>query len=297
MLPLLLCRFAQTTAAVVLGGTMVLRLLAWRTALEPAARWPRLAWVSWIVLLVAGASQLGLTAAAMGGESVAQACSSGALADVLAGTAFGEVWKVRAGLLAMMFIAGLGRRGGFARLSATLDGLGALLAAALLVTLVWSGHAGASDHRAWLRPVDALHAIAAGAWPGGLLPLALLLARTIREPTLTPAAIKITRRFSQLSLTAVGVLTLSGILNSIGLVRTFPAVWLSGYGRLVLCKLALLGAMIVLGGMNRRLLDRQQSAHSQAIVRRLWRRVIAETGLVLCVILATEALATSPPPG
>ena len=67
------------------------------------------------------------------------------------------------------------RQGGRTRWSAILEILGALLAAALLATLVWSGHAHASNKHAWLLPTDLLHVIAAGAWPGGLLPLALLL--------------------------------------------------------------------------------------------------------------------------
>lgn len=137
---------------------------------------------------------------------------------------------------------------------------------------------------------------AAGAWPGGLVPLALLLAQAHRDPTLLRPAAIITRRFSRLSIAAVGILALSGSLNSIGLVGTFSALYLSFYGRLLLCKVALFAGMAGLGAVNRRLIRLESPGNAAQTLRRVWLNVAWECALATCVLLATEALAMCPPP-
>ena len=301
MLPLVLCRFVQTSAAVLLAGTAVLRLLAWGTGLERSAFWNRVAWSSWSVLLIASGLQLALTAAEMSGLPLAPALSGDVLGMVLGGTSFGATWKVRLWLLGGVLVAqtcitAVRRRDGPPQHWAVLEITSAALAAAVLTTLVWAGHAQASGKHAWLLPVDVAHVIAAGCWPGGLLPLALLLARTRRDADLVPAAVTITRRFSRLSVQAVSVLTLSGLLNAVGLVGTFSALWPSAYGRLILCKVALLGGMVGLGAVNRRLVRQETSGDAAQTLRHLWRSVAWECALAVCVLLATETLAMNAPP-
>ena len=172
-----------------------------------------------------------------------------------------------------------------------------LLDATLLVSLVLAGHAQASDKSVWLLPVDVSHALAAGVWPGGLLPLLMLLARARTDAALLPAAFAITVRFSRLSVVAVGLLAFSGVLNGAGMVGALAALWSSGYGRLVLCKAVLFVSMVGLGAVNRRLIQRQPNLADPAqTVRWLWRNVAWECVLAASVLMATEALATSAPP-
>ena len=296
-----LCRCVQTTAAVLLAGTAVLRLLALGTGLGRADRWPRLVWANWAALLVAGMLLLGLTAAEMSGEPLAQVLTNGSVAQVLGGTRFGAVWCWRMGLLAGWLLVRWGaavcERQSWPRVLVALRAAELLAVAALLVSLVLAGHAQASDQSAWLLPVNISHVLAAGAWPGGLLPLGLLLARARRDGTLRPAAATVTRRFSRLSVVAVGVLAFSGVLSGVGMVGSFASLWSSAYGRLVLCKAALFAAMIGLGAVNRRLVQRQPDGADPAqTVRRLWRNVAWECALAVGVLLATEALAASAPP-
>ena len=296
-----LCRCVQTTAVVLLSGTAVLRLLALGTGLARAERWPRLAWASWAAVLVAGVFLLGLTAAEMSGEPLSQALTNGSVARVLGGPRVGAVWFWRMSLLAGWLLvrwsaAGSGRRT-WPFVPVVLEAGELLLDAALLVSLVLAGHAPASDKSAWLLPVNVGHVLAAGAWPGGLLPLGLLLARARRDATLLPAAVTVARRFSRLSVVAVGLLAFSGVLSGMGMVGSLAALWSSTYGWLLLCKAALFAAMIGLGAVNRRMVQRQSDATEPArTVRRLWRNVAWECALAVGVLLATEALATSEPP-
>ena len=300
MTALWLCRSALTGAAVLLGGTAALRLLASGLGLDPAWRgWPRLAWTSALALLAAGLLQLGLTAAAMSGEPLARAFTNGAVGAVLSGTRFGRVWCVRMALLGGWFFVGwmtvAGRRRA-PRLATAAELTGALLAAALLGSLVFAGHTQASEQSAWLLPVTVCHAVAAGAWPGGLVPLALLLAHSGREPGCRLATVTITRRFSRLSLVAVAVLAFSGLLNGVGMVGTFAALWTSTYGRLVLCKVLLFAGMVGIGAVNRHLTRRGTPENAAVTLRQLWCNVAWESTLAVGVLLATEALSMSPPP-
>ena len=343
MTALWLCRCAQTSAAVLLTGTAALRWLAWGTGAGSiaGAGWRRLAVGSWAVLVAAAAGQLVLTAAMMSGLPLAEATTREVLGSVVDGTQFGAVWLVRVGVLGAMgvgwIVAARGRWWeGTGKLKFATEGGAALLAVGLMGTLVWGGHAGAAGGRGWLRPVDVAHAVAAGAWPGGVVPLAMLLARARRGTGVEPGAgggaraggggggpgglvplamllararretggepgaavVVVARRFSRLSVGAVGVLALSGSWNAWEMVGTWAGLWTSGYGRLVLAKVALFAVMVGAGAVNRRLVAREAVGESAGDWRwRLWRNVVVEGVLAGFVLLATEALAMSAPPG
>ena len=300
MLPLLLCRFTHTAAAALLCGVLVLRLLARGTNFGVTQSETRLAFGSWCVLLGASVLHLCLTAADMSGQTLAQVFSGGALRSVLWGTRFGKVWLIQASLLAGLFIVGTIKatqpRLTHTRVASRWDATGALLIGSLLASFAWTAHANASEKRAWLLPVDMLHAVAAGAWPGGLLPLALLLRRTRHHLDLLHATVTITRRFSRLSVAAVMILVLTGLLNTCGLVGTISALWSGAYGRLLLCKVVLFTAMTGFGAVNRRLITQQEFRNPAETLRRLRRNVVWECALAVGVLLATEALAMSVPP-
>ena len=105
----------------------------------------------------------------------------------------------------------------------------------------------------------------------------------------------ITRRFSRLSVVAVGVLALSGSLNAYALVGTVAGLWTSTYGRLLLGKGAIYFTMVALGALNKRLIENRPDRNPAATVRGLWRNVAVECVAAVGVLLATEALAMSTP--
>jgi copper resistance protein D len=113
-------------------------------------------------------------------------------------------------------------------LLALVSGLG------LAATLAWTGHAGAgADDWANVHlTADVMHLIAAAAWMGGLIPLALLLSQARRNkvdpwPSLAWQA---TRRFSVLGMVSVGTITASGIVNAWMLVGSFRGLFVTEYG-------------------------------------------------------------------
>lgn len=295
-----LCGSVQTGAALLLAGVAAMRLLAWGSSPAGIApRWNRLAALGGCALLLTAVLQLGLTAAQMSDLPLGQVFHRDALAGVLEGTHFGAVWQVRIALLGGLLVTGLigvaAQRSAGPRLLVVADIAAALLIVAFLASLVAAGHAQASEKHVWLLPVDMIHAAAAGAWPGGLLPLMFLLAQARRQTELLPAAITITRRFSRLSVMAVGVLAMSGSLNAYVLIGTFDGLWSSVYGRLVVCKVLLFATMVALGAMNKGLIEQNPMAKPRATVSRLWRNVAAECVVAVAVLLATEALAMSTP--
>ncbi len=303
--PLLIFKFVQTAAAVVLVGVLVLRMLALGTGARRTLRWNWLAWGSWAILTVAAEGVLVLTTASMTGETCAELWECEAVGLVLTGTRFGTVWLVRAGLLTGVFVLMLAmaaiRRYGRWRVPAVLDAANLLLATAALASQVWAGHAPLSAHSAWMLPADALHALAAGAWPGGLLPLAVLLMRARRDADLVVSAATITRRFSRMCVAAVAILAFTGLLNSLGMTGTLSALWpwalwRSAYGKLLLCKVALFVGMLGLGALNHRRVNQSVVGDAVETVRRMCRDVGWECALAVGVLVATEALAMSAPP-
>jgi len=127
-----------------------------------------------------------------------------------------------------------------------------ILAAALIGSLAWAGHAmGGRGVEGVLHPAaDVLHLIAAAAWVGVLVPLALLLAITGEDAATLSAARTATLRFSKIGIAAVATLLITGIVNTLYLVGSVPALLGTEYGRLLLCKMALFAGMVGIAAYN-----------------------------------------------
>lgn len=228
-------------------------------------------------MLVSGLLWLAVEAARMSGLAPAQALNREMLGTVVAQTSFGRVWIVRLALA-----AALGATLLVSRRRAALDAASAVLAAGLLASLAWAGHAAAErgGDRLVHLSADAVHLLAAGAWVGALLPLAHVLAHA---PSLEFAE-RTTRRFSIMGLTCVAALALTGVTSAWYTVGSVPALFGTDYGRLLLAKLALFAAMIALAAANRLRWTPRLRAPDGLPLRRLRRNALAETGLALAVL-------------
>jgi putative copper resistance protein D len=224
-------------------------------------------------------------------------------------TQFGGLWSWRLALMLLFTIANLFASQKCRNVlwrSRAWQCVGAIIATTLLGSLEWAGHAGATlgVERPIHLTADAAHLIAAGLWPGGLLPLTLLLVQACRssEPSLVLAAGAITRRFSALSLLVVAALAATGLTNSYFLVGSLRALVTTEYGRLLMLKVLLFVIMMGLGACNllrfkpQLALANEQNATQRDALRKLMRNVIAELCLGTLIVFIVSALGATPPP-
>lgn len=156
-------------------------------------------------------------------------------------------------------------------------------AAAGALWAVRSHAAAAQSLLGWM--IDAVHLVAGGTWLGSLAVVAIVAGRGRGGER----AILI-HRYARLALVLVLVLAVAGTASAIVLVPTWEALWTSGYGRLVLLKVALLAGAIALAGTSRGWALR--TGRTEAL-----RRLMAAEASVLVVALAIAALLanTAPP--
>lgn len=242
----------------------------------------RTIWFGLALAILSGAVWALLLAAKIGDATVGQAISDGTLLSLLTETRFGHVWIAR-GVFAVVAAAVLA-----IDRARWLGGAAALL---MLGYLAFIGHAGARPGNiAWLQIIaDMVHLLAAGFWLGGLLSLALMLAKSGPD-----FSAEMVGRFSMFGIIAVGGLLLTGAINTWLLTDSIANLPATDYGGLLLIKIGLFIAMVAFASVNRWYWSpRLPAASAIAIIRR---NALVELGLGLLVIGIVGALGTLPPP-
>jgi putative copper export protein len=216
-------------------------------------------------------------------------------------TEFGTVWKIR--LIFCVCSGVVAAASLFIKFRPALESLWAWLqlavGALLLGSLAWAGHG--QEGPAWHLWADVLHLLVAGFWPTGLLPFAMLLGRLRREPAPRAALISaLVCRFSTLSLVSVGLLTATGLLNSIVLVGAISNLFTQPYGRWLLGKIILFCGAVALGAVNLlrlkpRLLGEIPPADNAPTLARLQANVLWELVFNAIIIVVVAVLGTLPP--
>ncbi|HTR42894.1 MAG TPA: CopD family protein [Pseudomonadales bacterium] len=244
------------------------------------------------IILISGAIWFVLVAVAMSGQPLQMET----LKIVWTQTQFGTVWEIRLDFLLMAIIVAtvfcfLKSQGLIKKLVAWF-----LLAigTCLLGSLAWAGHG--RENSPWHLFADVLHLLAAGIWPAGLLPLFLLLRKSQRAATPEDSILmaQIVRRFSAMSLAAVSLLTITGLINSWFLVGSFSNLFGEPYGRWLLAKVILFCAVLAIASVNllrlkpRLLIEGLQPEKAHATVAQLQRNVRLELlfGTIIIVIVA-----------
>jgi putative copper resistance protein D len=263
------------------------------------------AWIAWLSLaffVLSGAAWFVLTAASMSGQPMSQIYAQDVLWNVASQTDFGNDWLAR-----LVFACGLA--GALVPLlspngtaSPWIKAAAVIFAAALVGSLAWAGHAnGAEGAEGIIHPAaDVLHLVAAAAWVGSLLPLALLLAATGNGAAALAVAQTATLRFSTLGIGSVATLLITGIVNTWYLAGSVDALTETEYGRLLDIKIALFFVMVGVAAVNRlrltpRLVAGADAASAQGARRALCRNAAVETVLGAAVIAIVAALGTLPP--
>ena len=305
--PLIDARALQFTTTILATGALVFRLVVAEPAFLAAGnhpppevqtlrrRWGWLVLISLLGVVLSSLAWLALLTANIYGTSVVDLSLRGNVWTVLSGTRFGQVSIVRLALAILLAIA-VGWPSGAAATTRRAV-VSAVLAVALLTSLALVGHAGATPGLAgqFHMVADALHLMAAGAWIGGLLPLAMLLARAWRLPApgWTNITIMAVRRFSWLGIASVGTLLATGTVNTLILVGSIDGLAHTDYGQLLLLKIGLFAAMVGIATINRfHLTPRLATAGA---VGRLQRNSMVEIVLGAAILLLVGALGTMPP--
>jgi putative copper resistance protein D len=310
--PLIYVRAIHFAATITAVGAIFFSVLIAEplfSKLEAGARGPavlraQFAWIVWIglaVAVVSGAVWFVLVAQSMSDSTLADIFSEDVLWTVLLQTGFGRDWLARfilacllAAILAVSF-QGRGKR-------PLADIFAVVLAGGLVGTLAFAGHAvGARGVEGIVHPAaDFMHLIAAAAWIGMLLPLALFLAAVARDEASIGAVYTVAKRFSNVGLVTVGVLLITGCINALYLAGSIFAITETDYGRLLLIKVALFLLMIAIAAINRqvwtpRLIQDLCIASGREALSRLRRNAAIEAGLGAVIIVIVAVLGVTPP--
>ncbi len=172
---------------------------------------------------------------------------------ILFETPIGTAWLVRMAALVVALLAAFSRSwGDDQRLGAI-----ALAGGLALSSLVWTGHAGASEDGVGLvhKLSDMLHMVAAAIWLGGIAAFLLLLRTPLDHLRDRQLAIghRALEDFSRIGTICVAVIVATGLINGQVLIG-FSNVWRifeTTYGQLLVLKLVLVAGMLLLAARNR----------------------------------------------
>ncbi len=187
---------------------------------------------------------------------------------------------VATGVIVVAIAVAVLARGAVASLSA----LGALVPVALV------GHSVAMAHARLNVLVDGFHLVAAATWLGGLVGLVVLMRGTSSRSDVATHAVQ---SFSTAAASVLAVLVLAGSVLAWQLVGSWPGLVESGYGRVLVAKVALVAAAVAIAAYNRRRLVPRAATERRTLVRTL----SAEATLLVSVVLVTGFLVQQDPPG
>jgi len=280
-------RAAHMTSCAALASVFVFeRVIVRRCGAVPRRAW--VIWLSLVTLVISGAAWLAAVTIDMTGLPISEALTRENLRLVLTQCDFGKLWLIRICVVVLTtiawFILRALRRGNKAD---------ALLAGsiALLGSLAWAGHGSFGSKPNLHLTADTIHLLIIALWPGGLLPLWLVLVNGMEINRLTA----IVNRFSNFALLAVAILVGSGWINTWMIIASWRGLIDTPYGQTLLVKLALLLGMLLLGAANLLYL-RPRITTKESAMRRLRWNVAIETALLLGLMLVVGYLGLLPPP-
>lgn len=191
-------------------------------------------------------------------------------------------------------------------------GLAAFTTAALIATFAFAGHASAGSAAPLAISANILHLMAVSTWLGGLA----LIAVSLRPASRADDLAAVLPRFSRLAFACVAVIVLSGAFLALREVGSVAALLSTEYGRLLLVKVTGVVALVAVGNLARRWVQRHLPSpprrpflppgtagivpvremtfepveHGRPELARLHRGVFAELGIAVLVLALSSAL-------
>lgn len=268
-------------ALVVTVGAVVLAALAVPFGTPASVRALRTAAAACAVWTLAALAVLVLTYASVSGTPPTDPAFGSELGSFVTGFEVGQALLATVLVTAVattVLVAVTGPRG---TALATVLVLVGLLPVALL------GHSGGAEGHETAVTAMGLHLLGLGVWVGGLVTLVLL--RGVLDG---PGLATVVSRFSGLALSAVVLVSVSGILNASTRLAS-PADLGSRYGLLLVAKTVLVAVLVVLGWWHRRAtVPRLADGRSGPF----WRLVAVELAIMSATVGVAVALAGTAPP-
>ena len=219
----------------------------------------KIAWVQQLGVLLAWLAAAGLlfsviglavaTAAMM--DVPLTALDFSMLVSIVTETALGTAWSVRLATLVAVLAGFFILRSATAKLALSLAG-----GSVALGTLLWAGHAGATEGVIGVahRVSDIAHMVAAALWLGGIASFCLLLFSFADRQGQNQVALvaRTLDTFSLVGTAAVVIVVITGLFNRVAISGSdVLSLVQSSYGLLLTAKVLLVGAMLALAANNR----------------------------------------------
>jgi copper transport protein len=165
-----------------------------------------------------------------------------------------------------------------------------LIALAFASGLSLSGHSAVDAGSSWKSQLaDWAHLSAACIWIGGLVQLAAVV-----WPLMPEGRRAAFLAFSRLATVCVGILLLAGVYLSILRLPQLNDLWTTGYGQVLLVKIALVALAFAWGGVHKLLVAPTLARGSAG--GRLQRSLIGESMVGMAVLLVAAVLVDTNPP-
>lgn len=240
-----------------------------------------------------GVGVLALLDQARAAAAAAPELSTAAALAVLLGSRTGALWLARSLLLVAILVLA-------ARLPAAAAGparpwwVAFGLAGAALLTISLGSHAAARTSGALkAATIDWLHLVGMALWLGGLVPLAYAIRRSRRDSDWAPPLSRLVPRFSDLALLSIVLLAVTGLMAYRDQIGDLDLLRRTTYGRALAIKLALLGALVLLGALNRLVLTRHPDR--PGVARAFQATVAAELALGAALLVAVGVMTAVAP--
>jgi copper transport protein len=283
-----LARVLGWLALIVLLGLPPVLLVLWPAGLS---RRPirRLLWTAWTLTYLSLLATVFLRGPYDAAVGLGHVFDGGLLRQTLTSHA-GSVLKAEAVLLAVALVPLrllTPRTGSAPAVTTRTKVLGLVVGLALWATVAASGHSGAGTHWPLWTGLVTLHLTAMGIWLAGL---GLLAVAAVRRSWWAswPDENQGLRRWSRLALGAVAAIALTGTLQSLRSLDAFGEITGTLYGRLLLVKVLLFGAMLGLAAAHQRRVRGAADAGPS-------RLVLPELALGVTVLAVTSLLTVTAP--
>ncbi|AXV07977.1 Copper resistance protein CopC [Euzebya pacifica] len=236
-------RWLAYVGVMLTGGVLVFAMLVHPHPLEDRGALDRLLVVGAATMAVGSVAQLVVRTVVVSGDGISGMFDVDAMAIVADG---GLVPAATIRIAAATLAFAASRTGTWHRLGGPgFAGLTAAIGAVLSFQL--TGHTASSEPAALVRVADAVHVGAATVWTGGVASLLVVVAGRRRASRRVDV---IAARFASVAAASVVLVGLAGLALTVIALDAPTQLWTTGYGQVLLAKLAVVGVIGAIGAVN-----------------------------------------------